>query len=189
MSLSFQKIKIAEYLAAAPKLEFLKYVFFKLLTLMLLFFSGLFTGKMSAATKRRHVMRGVLSEELEPPKENQEIVKIRASMGNNLHEIETSSGETYLISMPTKFRKNVWVKRGDFVLVEPIAEGDKVRAEMVRAVTSDYIRYLRENNLWPTGFDKVELVDDEDHGNPNRRPVRDYDSSSDSDSSEEEDDD
>ncbi|XP_034240265.1 probable RNA-binding protein EIF1AD [Thrips palmi] len=129
-------------------------------------------------------MRDVLFEELEPPKENQEIVKIRASVGNNLHEVETSAGETYLISMPTKFRKNVWVKRGDFVLVEPIAEGDKVRAEMVRPVTSDYIRYLREINKWPEGFDKAESIDDDESGNPNRRPLNNYHSSSDSDTSE-----
>lgn len=139
---------------------------------------------MSAATKRKHVMRSVLSEDLEPPKENQDIVKIRASMGNNLHEVETVTGEIYLISMPTKFRKYVWVKRGDFVLVEPIAEGDKVRAEMVRPVTSDYIRYLRENNKWPEGFDKIESADDEENGNPNRRPVNKYNSSSESDTSE-----
>lgn len=137
---------------------------------------------MSAATKRKHAMR--VSEDMEPPKENQDIVKIRASMGNNLHEIETVTGETYLISMPTKFRKSVWVKRGDFVLVEPIAEGDKVRAEMVRPITTDYIRYLRENKKWPEEFDKVESVDGDEDANPNRRPVNKYNSSSDSDSND-----
>ena len=34
--------------------------------------------------------------------------------------------------MPTKFRKNVWIKRGDYVLVQPIEEGDKVKAEIVQ---------------------------------------------------------
>lgn len=38
----------------------------------------------------------------------------------------------FLVSMPTKFRKNVWVKRGNFVIAEPIDEGDKVKAEIVR---------------------------------------------------------
>ena len=35
-----------------------------------------------------------------------------SSKGNNLHEVQTAKGEHYLVSMPTKFRKNVWIKRG-----------------------------------------------------------------------------
>ena len=38
--------------------------------------------------------------------------QIIGSRGNNLHEAETSSGNNFLISMPSKFRKNVWIKRG-----------------------------------------------------------------------------
>ena len=32
--------------------------------------------------------------------------------GNNLHEVEDSAGLATLCSMPPKFRKNVWIKRG-----------------------------------------------------------------------------
>jgi probable RNA-binding protein EIF1AD len=53
-----------------------------------------------------------------------------------LHEVfdpkEAEGSSNYLVSMPTKFRKNVWIKRGDFVLVSPIEEGDKVKAEIVQ---------------------------------------------------------
>ncbi|KAE8752465.1 hypothetical protein FOCC_FOCC000588 [Frankliniella occidentalis] len=140
---------------------------------------------MSVATKRKHVMRSVLAEDLEIPKTNQDVVKIRASVGNNLHEVETATGEVYLVSMPSRFRKSVWVKRGDFILVEPIEEGDKVRAEMVRPITSDYIRFLRENSKWPSAFEKIESGDDLEGGNPNRRPMTNCDSSS-SDSSNDE---
>lgn len=133
---------------------------------------------MSVATKRKHVMRSVLAEDLDLPKPNEKIVKIRASMGNNLHEVEGETGEVFLISMPTRFRKSVWVKRDDFILVESIPEGDKVRAEMVRPITSDYMRFLRENNQWPTAFETIEADDDFDAGNPNHRPVHNCDSSS-----------
>ena len=34
--------------------------------------------------------------------------------------------------MPSKFRKNIWVKRGDYFVVTPIEEGDKVKAEIAR---------------------------------------------------------
>ena len=38
-----------------------------------------------------------------------------AGKGNNLHEVETEDDEKFLVSMPTKFRKNVWIKRGTFL--------------------------------------------------------------------------
>ncbi|CAH2055925.1 unnamed protein product, partial [Iphiclides podalirius] len=77
---------------------------------------------MSKVTKRKHVMNEALWDDYELPKENQSIVKVVKSKGNNLHEITTPCGEEYLVSMPTKFRKNIWVKRGDYILVEPILE-------------------------------------------------------------------
>lgn len=54
--------------------------------------------------------------------------------------------------MPTKFRKNIWVKRGDYILVEPIAEGDKIKAEIVKIMNKDSIKYYKENNVWPKEF-------------------------------------
>lgn len=38
--------------------------------------------------------------------------QVVGSPGNNLHEAVTSKGERFLVSMPTKFRKNIWIKRG-----------------------------------------------------------------------------
>lgn len=69
----------------------------------------------------------VLSCELRVPAASEEVVRVLAGRGNNLHEVEAASGDCYLVSMPAKFRRNVWVKRGDYVLVEQIPEGDKVK--------------------------------------------------------------
>jgi len=80
---------------------------------------------MSKATKRKHVYQEL--EEHRLPQPGEMVVRVVSSKGNNLHEIETADGANFLISMPSKFRKNVWVKRGDFILVAPIEEGDKVR--------------------------------------------------------------
>jgi hypothetical protein len=46
--------------------------------------------------------------------------------------------------MPNKFRKNVWVKRGNYCIVEPIEEGDKVKAEIVRILykVCMYLRFV-----------------------------------------------
>lgn len=65
----------------------------------------------------------------------------------------TATGEEYLVSMPPKFRKNIWVKRGDYTLVEPILEGDKVKAEIVKIMNKDSIKYYKENNVWPKQFE------------------------------------
>ncbi|XP_052767731.1 probable RNA-binding protein EIF1AD [Mya arenaria] len=106
---------------------------------------------MSAATKRKHVVKEVL-DDFVLPEGSQQIVRVVASKGNNLHEVETDAGTKFLVSMPTKFRKNVWIKRGDFVMVEPIEEGDKVRAEIVSILYREQIKYIQQEGHWPSGF-------------------------------------
>jgi len=106
---------------------------------------------MSKATKRKHVTREAVDDYFVPEGE-EEIVKIVASRGNNLHEVENAAGNRYLVSMPTKFRKNIWVKRGDFVVTEPIAEGNKVQAEIIYILLAKQIKYLKTEKLWPKEF-------------------------------------
>ncbi|XP_053284638.1 probable RNA-binding protein EIF1AD [Pleuronectes platessa] len=106
---------------------------------------------MSQATKRKHVVKEVFGDFVTPT-ETQQIVKITGSRGNNLHEAVTAQGEIFLVSMPTKFRKNLWIKRGDFVIVDPIEEGEKVKAEINFILYKDHIRDLKKQKLWPEGF-------------------------------------
>lgn len=123
---------------------------------------------MSKITKRKHVMKEMQTDDFDPPGPNQQIVRIIGSRGNNLHEVESAepstsnsnsenSGEAdnadrFLVSMPTKFRKNVWVKRGDYVIVEAIDEGDKVKAEIVRILTPQHIKEFTKDGIWPDKF-------------------------------------
>lgn len=154
---------------------------------------------MSRVTKRKHVMKEMLADDFEHPTSSQQIAKVISSKGNNLHEVESSIGdEQFLVSMPTKFRKNVWIKRGDFVIIEPIEEGDKVKAEIVRILTPQHIKEFTKDGVWPDKFlnDKGKDAaathsgsDDDDDGlvrNTNRQPNV-YESSSDSDEEDEED--
>jgi probable RNA-binding protein EIF1AD len=110
---------------------------------------------MSQATKKKHVAREVL-EDYPEPSESQSIVRISGPRGNNLHEAENASGELFLCSMPTKFRKNVWIKRGDFVIVESIEEGEKVKAEIIHILFPEQIRHLQKSGKWPTEFLEVQ---------------------------------
>ncbi|XP_012268214.1 probable RNA-binding protein EIF1AD [Athalia rosae] len=129
---------------------------------------------MSKATKRKHVVREI-KENLSVPTESQSIVRMIASRGNNLHEVSNPAGDSYLVSMPTKYRKNIWIKMGDYVLVEPIAEGDKVKAEIVTILTKEHIKFYRSRNCWPKEFDHVNKQGENDEEedlfiNTNRRP-------------------
>lgn len=139
---------------------------------------------MSKATKRKHVLKEVLDDDYSLPTENQQIVRVLCSKGNNLHQVESPSNSAFLVSMPTKFRRNVWIKRGDFVLIESIEEGDKVKGEIVRILTKDHIKYFKKDNVWPSEFDnggdKLETQDDDDlFCNTNRPVVSDSDDSED----------
>ena len=137
---------------------------------------------MSKATKRKHVVKEV--DDLTIPTESQSIVRIVESRGNNLHEVADPAGDQYLVSMPTKFRRNIWVKRGNFVLVEPITEGDKVKAEIVRILTREHQKWYRAQKCWPKEFDEINpkqrtsKMDEEDNDseedlfvNTNRLPL------------------
>ena len=37
---------------------------------------------------------------------------------------------------------------GDFVMVEPIAEGDKVKAEIVNILYKEQLKYIKDEGLW-----------------------------------------
>jgi len=113
---------------------------------------------MSSATKRKHVTRGVV-ENFDLPKDDELVVKVVAGRGNNLHEVREHTGQAFLVSMPPKFRKNVWIKRGDFVVVKPIEEGDKVKAEIVTILYKEQIKHIKEQQLWPEGFQQ-EVVEE-----------------------------
>nr|CAD7394712.1 unnamed protein product [Timema cristinae] len=135
---------------------------------------------MSRATKRKHVIKEVWLDNLELPSKDQQVVRIIASRGNNLHEVEDANRAQFLVSMPTKFRKNVWIKRGDFVLIEPITEGDKVKGEIVSILTLEHVRFFKENQCWPKEFEENhdERQSDELFVNTNRPMPQDDTSSS-----------
>ncbi|KAI9578937.1 hypothetical protein GQX74_005820 [Glossina fuscipes] len=48
--------------------------------------------------------------------------------------------------------KNFGVKRSDFILVEPIEEGDKVKAEICKFLTAEQIRQFIKTGIWSVYF-------------------------------------
>ncbi|XP_068034026.1 probable RNA-binding protein EIF1AD, partial [Anomalospiza imberbis] len=102
---------------------------------------------MSRATKRKHVVRELLEERVQPG-EGQSVVRVLGTPGNNLHEVETAEGTRFLASMPPRFRRHIWIKRGDFLLVDPILEGSKVKAEISLVLLPPHVRSLQRQGLW-----------------------------------------
>lgn len=108
---------------------------------------------MSKVTKKKYIRQEVMNNYL-IPQEHQTIAKVIAGRGNNLHQVQVTTGEYTLASMPKKFRVNVFVKHGDFVLLDAIPEGNKVTGEITHIFFSEHIKYLLSLNLWPAYFFK-----------------------------------
>ncbi|KAK9882021.1 hypothetical protein WA026_018873 [Henosepilachna vigintioctopunctata] len=104
---------------------------------------------MSRATKRKHVMREISKDDFSPPKENQQIGQQSSPSGG-------PDNSTFLVSLPNKFRRNIWIKRGNFVIIDPIVEGVKVKGEIVKILSDEHIKYYKKDNAWPQAFTKEE---------------------------------
>lgn len=129
---------------------------------------------MSRAMKQKHVLRDNLKDDYSLPTADQHIVKILENRGNNLHAVLSPDGSTFLVSMPTKFRRTFYVGRGNFVLIEPIKEGVKVKGEIVKILTSEHVKYFKQGNVWPNEFssneqrNSIDCKDDDIYTNKNR---------------------
>ena len=86
------------------------------------------------------------------PVEDQFIAEIVNPRGNNLHQVVNKDGEEFMVSMPRKFRKIVYFKRGDYILAEPISEGNKVKAEIIRILSPEVIKHYIQEKVWPDTF-------------------------------------
>ncbi|KAG7400570.1 putative RNA-binding protein eif1ad [Phytophthora boehmeriae] len=135
------------------------------------------SGRKSAY--RKGVTKRVLYGDPEP-KENELIVRVIALRGSNLFEIVDAAGAKSVTMLPTKFRKLIWVKRGDFLIVSEGDGGETTTAKGTKgAVTSivehilykEQIKNLKNKNLWPAEFDatpasqwggKIEAAEEED---------------------------
>lgn len=143
---------------------------------------------------RKHLTDSVLND-FPVPTETERIAKVVATRGGNHFEIllASSSGQqddlslderkSVLAMLPTKFRKLVWLKRNDFVIVdtgeidddtEDNTDADAVAAAAaitgIRYIIShilykDQVRNLQVKGLWPVNdseFGEQGMEEDED---------------------------
>lgn len=90
------------------------------------------------------------------PKDNEQIAKVIEAKGRNILEIEYSDQTRVLALIPAKYHKKVWIKNGNFVIVEPTFLPDstsKVLAVVTHPfLTPEDIQNLVDTNIWPPEF-------------------------------------
>lgn len=137
---------------------------------------------MSGSGRKSHYRKNVVEDFLNSypiPIEGEEIVRVITSRGTNIFEIETIKSAVELALMPSKFRKLIWIKRGDFLIVsgceEPTTTTNesserKVRFMIKSVLNKEQIKHLKDLGLWPVGFDSDSgkrhediLIDDDEN--------------------------
>lgn len=109
---------------------------------------------------RKHLTDSVLND-LPEPKENERIAKVTGTRGSNQFDIivdpqsvdiNEEDMKAVLAILPTKFRKLVWLKRNDYVIVQCADSDDDesgIRYMIEHILYKDQVKHLKDKNLWP----------------------------------------
>ena len=88
-----------------------------------------------------------------PPAElgdGQAIARVKKAEGNNLYSVELASGkESLLVELPSRFRSQIWIKNGGYVVVDSSAFEDrdnKLNGEIVNVVRDE--KQWRKQAYW-----------------------------------------
>ncbi|KAJ3141991.1 putative RNA-binding protein eif1ad [Irineochytrium annulatum] len=122
---------------------------------------------------RRYVQRNALEDVSIKP--GQLVAKVLDIRGGGLFEVgfppegtdnadgATAEGAKCLVQLPPKFKNIVWVKRGNFVIVDRSELSAKVEGEIIHVLRPEHIKDLRQSGDWPTAFEnKVENTEEID---------------------------
>ena len=78
------------------------------------------------------------------------IALVKKAEGNNLYSVEVPSGkEPLLVELPSRFRSQIWIKRGGYVVVDRSALADrenKLGGEIVNVVRDE--KQWRKQAYW-----------------------------------------
>jgi len=105
---------------------------------------------------RKSLTAGALHSFPVPDPKTDLIAKVCELRGSNTCEVELPSAEKMLVQIPTRFRKLIWIKRGNFVIIRTpqswTALDRKIRAQVEHVLFPDQIKYLIQENEWPKVF-------------------------------------
>ncbi|KAJ1388212.1 Translation initiation factor 1A [Sesbania bispinosa] len=97
--------------------------------------------------------------------DGQSIMQVVSLRGSNLIEVMDSRGEKSLALFPAKFQKSMWIKRGNFIVVDEsgkekaLESGSKVACLVSQVLFYEQVRALQKTPEWPEIFIS-RMVDD-----------------------------
>jgi len=103
---------------------------------------------------RKHVVNKTLLN-FPVPDEDQHIVRVTEMRGTNVVEVEYTNGDKILCLMPAKFRKRIWIKKGNYLIIEPFTElvkkksDRKLKGRISHILYPEQIKYLKKIGRWP----------------------------------------
>ena len=102
--------------------------------------------------KPRRNFLATAADTVNPPnsiEDNHVIAQIQKAEGNNLYTVKTSNGEGLLVELPARFRSQIWVKRGSFVVIDTSAfqgRSNKLGGEIANIIRDE--KQWRKQGYW-----------------------------------------
>ncbi|KAL8126323.1 uncharacterized protein LOC141720825 [Apium graveolens] len=98
----------------------------------------------------------------------QTIMQVVSLRGSNLIEVMDAKGDNSLALFPAKFQKSMWIKIGNFVVVdesgrlEAVESGRKVGCIVSQVLYHEQVRTLKKSPEWPETFSSAspEVLDE-----------------------------
>jgi translation initiation factor IF-1 len=84
------------------------------------------------------------------------IARVVEPRGSNQVEIELDNGERPLVTIPSKYHKVVFLKKGDFVIVSMEPEPEKLEGKIIGSIVTPlhqhHVKHLQSKGLIPAYF-------------------------------------
>ncbi|KAF5177513.1 Nucleic acid-binding, OB-fold-like protein [Thalictrum thalictroides] len=106
----------------------------------------------------RKNLKRASEEETFTLQEGQCIMQVVSLRGSNLIEVMDAGGKKSLAIFPAKFQKSMWIKRGNFVVVDErgrdmaLESGSKVACTVLQVLVYGQVRTLQKSPEWPEIF-------------------------------------
>ncbi|KAL8861678.1 MAG: hypothetical protein Q9178_001879 [Gyalolechia marmorata] len=95
--------------------------------------------------------------------DNHAIARVRKAEGKNLYLVELPNHtDPLLVELPSRFRSQIWIKRGGYVLIDTAAfldRDNKLDGEIVNVVREE--KEWRKQSYWPPEFTKKRAYPEE----------------------------
>jgi probable RNA-binding protein EIF1AD len=103
---------------------------------------------------RKHITTQLINSYPEP-RPTESIVRVVSTRGTNQVEVEYPNKEKILVMMPSKFKKLVWTKKGDYLIIATDRSEHnrgKIKGIIEHVLLPHQIKHLKRIGVWPIEF-------------------------------------